>query len=165
MIILDLETTGLSPSNNRITEIALIEISANGRHEEWSSLVNPDVEINSMIEGLTGITNDMVRSAPSFASLADSLYARLAGKKLVAHNAAFDYGFLQAEFERVGIQFETNTMCTVKLSKALFPQHRTHSLDALIERHALPVEGRHRALADALIVFHFLRAVEVLPAD
>ena len=165
MIILDLETTGLSPSHNRITEIALIELSSNGEYEEWSSLVNPNVEISSKIEGLTGITNDMVRSAPSFASIAESLYARLAGKKLVAHNAAFDYVFLQAEFERVGIQFETNTMCTVKLSKALFPQHRTHSLDALIERHSLPVEGRHRALTDARIVFHFLRAVEALPGD
>lgn len=164
MIILDLETTGLNPCTNRITEIALIEISANGRHEEWSSLVNPDVEISSKIEILTGITNEMVKSAPPFSSLADSLYARLEGKQLVAHNAAFDYGFLQAEFERAGIQFETNTMCTVKLSKALFPQHRTHSLDALIERHALPVEGRHRALADARIVFHFLPAVEALPA-
>lgn len=165
MIILDLETTGLNHSTDRITEIALIELDENGRQEEWSSLVNPGVEISSMITDHTGITNAMVETAPTFALIADSLYTRLTGKQLVAHNAAFDYGFLQAEFERVGLKFETNTMCTVKLSKALFPQYRTHSLDALIERHALPVDERHRALADARVVFHFLRAVEVISAD
>ena len=166
MIILDLETTGLSPSLNRITEIALIELSSNGGYEEWSSLVNPDVEISSKIESLTGITNDMVRSAPSFTSLANSLYTRLAGKKLVAHNAAFDYGFLQAEFDRVGLTFEADTVCTVKLSRALYPHHRKHSLSDLIDRHSLPIENRHRALGDARALWHFVQHIQLeFPPD
>ncbi|MFP3615910.1 3'-5' exonuclease, partial [Paraburkholderia sp. SIMBA_050] len=98
----------------------------------------------------TGISDDMVRDAPSFASLAPTLFERLDGKLFVAHNASFDRGFLRAEFERAGIAFNPDVLCTVRLSRALFPREARHGLDALIDRHGLVPAARHRALAATL---------------
>jgi DNA polymerase-3 subunit epsilon len=93
--------------------------------------------IPPFIQQLTGISDDMVRDAPSFASLAPALFERLDGKLFVAHNASFDRGFLRAEFERAGLAFNPDVLCTVKLSRALFPRESRHGLDALIERYGL----------------------------
>src|SRR5688500_9378164 len=100
-------------------------------------------------------------SAPRFAELAGELYERLAGRVLVAHNARFDYGFLRHEFERAGLRFQARTLCTVKLSRRLYPGHARHNLDSLIDRHGLKFglrcNARHRALGDAQAVWQFLR--------
>ena len=150
----DLETTGATATSDRITEIGIVEVDADGVRE-WSSLVNPGTAIPPFIESLTGISNAMVRDAPRFAELAPALAERLAGRVFVAHNARFDYGFLKNEFKRVGIDFRAQVLCTVKLSRKLYPQFHKHSLDALVERHALAVDGRHRALADARLIHQF----------
>jgi len=149
LIFLDLETTGATAHSDRITEIGLVEVDK-GRHiGEWSSLVNPEKPIPALIESLTGITDAMVAKAPTFAQLAHDLYGRLAGKTLVAHNARFDFGFLRNEFRRVGLKYDPEVLCTVRLSRRLFPHERRHNLDSLIERNGLICENRHRALADA----------------
>src|SRR5688572_14992439 len=98
LVFLDLETTGAAAYRDRITEIGLIEVDRGEYRGEWSSLVNPGCSIPTMIQQLTGITDDMVRDAPSFTELAESLHRRLEGKVLVAHNARFDHGFLSQEF-------------------------------------------------------------------
>ena len=155
----DLETSGVSPADDRITEIGIVLVDGDALVEEWSSLVDPGVPIPPEIQALTGITNEMVRGAPRFADLLPEVAARLAGRVFVAHNARFDYGFLKAGFRRAGERFTADVLCTVRLSRRLFPQYGSHRLDALIDRHRLPAADRHRALGDARVIRSFLQAL------
>lgn len=157
LAIVDLETTGAHPVHDRVTEVAVIEVEGGEVKDEWSTLVNPECAIPAAIQALTGISNDMVAGAPTFGRLAGDLYERLEGRVLVAHNARFDYGFLRQEFSRAGLQFRAKTLCTVKLSRRLYPEHARHNLDSLIARHGLACRARHRALGDADAVWQFLR--------
>lgn len=152
----DLETTGGSVAEHRITEIGVVQVGPGGV-SRWSTLVNPQQSIPPFIQSLTGITDDMVRDAPTFESLAPALFARLDGSLFIAHNASFDRGFLRSEFQRAGLAFHPDVLCTVKLSRALWPHEKRHGLDALIERHALEPIARHRALADADLLWQFWR--------
>jgi DNA polymerase-3 subunit epsilon len=157
LIFLDLETTGMAASEERITEIGLVEV-ANGEFVgSWSQLVNPEKSIPPFIQSLTGISNEMVRHAPTFEQLAPGLFERLAGKLLIAHNARFDYGFLKSEFARLDLAYRSRVLCTAKLSRKLFPEHRRHNLDSLIERYGLRCSARHRALGDAEVLWQFLQ--------
>ena len=157
LIFLDLETTGMTASHERITEIGLVEV-ANGEFVgSWSQLVNPQRSIPPFIQSLTGISDEMVEDAPTFEQLAPTLYERLAGKVLVAHNARFDYGFLRSEFARLGLSYRSRVLCTAKLSRKLFPEHRRHNLDSLIERYGLSCSARHRALGDAEVLWQFMQ--------
>jgi DNA polymerase-3 subunit epsilon len=165
MVFLDLETTGATATRDRITEVGLVEVTGKEvlRH---SQLVNPQARIPEFIQRLTGITDDMVCNAPTFAEIADDLFDRLQGKLMVAHNARFDHGFLKNEFKRVGLDFRVRVLCTVKLSRALYPQEARHSLDALIMRHGLLASGRHRALADADLIHQFWMHLQgVFPSE
>jgi DNA polymerase-3 subunit epsilon len=157
LAIVDLETTGAHPVHDRVTEIAVIEVDGGEVQDEWSTLVNPETPIPAAIQALTGITNDMVAGAPTFGRLAQDLRERLAGRVLVAHNARFDYGFLRREFARAGLDYRAKTLCTVRLSRRLYPEHARHNLDSLIARHGLDCRARHRALGDADAVWQFLR--------
>ena len=152
LVILDVETTGANPVYDRVTEVGLIEVECGRRVAEWSTLVNPGTRIPPAIQSLTGITDDMVALAPSFAEIAQHLLGQLEGKLLVAHNARFDYGFLRNEFRRAGLRYSSRVLCTVKLSRRLFPHESRHNLDALMARHGLACESRHRALGDARAV-------------
>ena len=154
LAFVDLETTGSNAMFDRITEIGIILVDDNGV-EEWNSLVNPGCRIPAFIQSLTGISDDMVADAPPFADLAPRVHQMLEGRLFVAHNARFDYGFLKQSFRREGQDFRTQTLCTVRLSRALFPGHRQHSLDALIGRHGLVTDERHRALGDARLIHQF----------
>jgi DNA polymerase-3 subunit epsilon len=155
-VFVDLETTGANAQRDRITEVGIVEWD--GEHmREWSSLVNPETAIPPFIQQLTGINDAMVADAPTFAALAESLLPRLAGRIFVAHNARFDYGFLKHEFKRVGVDFRARVVCTVKLSKKLFPGEYKHNLDAVAARNGLSADGdRHRALTDARLIYQFL---------
>jgi len=162
----DVETTGTSPAKERITEIGIVHVIEGEVVEEWSSLVNPECSIPEAIQALTGITNDMVRSAPTFAELRRDVMARLEGSLFVAHNARFDFGFLKHEFKRVEMPFTAEVLCTVRLSRRLFPEAIGHGLDAVVARHGLgsafsadPASrtGRHSALGDARVLWHFVQ--------
>jgi DNA polymerase-3 subunit epsilon len=160
LAFVDVETTGSSPARERVTEIGVVLVDIDGesaRVDEWSTLVNPGVPVPPEIEWLTGITSEMVRAAPPFEAVAQDLIDRLDGAVFVAHNARFDYGFLRAEFERAGLAFQARTLCTVRLSRALYPDRAPHSLDALIERFNLAGEERHRALGDARVLWRLLQ--------
>ena len=157
LVFLDLETTGATATSDRITEIGLIEVDNGKFTGEWSTLVNPQTRIPPFIESLTGISNAMVADAPTFAELAVGLKARLAGKLLIAHNARFDYGFLKNEFARLDMPYASELLCTVKLSRKLYPGHAKHNLDTLMERHSVNCEARHRALGDARVLWDLLQ--------
>jgi DNA polymerase-3 subunit epsilon len=158
----DLETTGMHPGRERVTEVAVITVDTDGasqRCEEWATLVNPGVPIPAEIQWLTGISNDMVRAAPPFADIVDPLLDRLHGALFIAHNARFDYGFLRAEFKRAGLNWQAATLCTVRLSRLLDADRGTHSLDALAARYRLSSGQRHRALGDARLICRWMDAV------
>ena len=161
LVFVDLETTGATATIDRITEIGIVEVDADGSVREWQQLVNPGIRIPPFIEQLTGISNAMVADAPPFAAVAEETLRRLQGRLFIAHNARFDYGFLKAEFKRLGIGFRGDVLCTVKLSRQLFPEHKRHNLDALIERHGLQAAARHRALADAQLIHQFWQKIHV----
>lgn len=161
LAFVDLETTGATVTHDRITEIGIVEVDTDGTVREWQQLVNPGMRIPPFIEKLTGISNEMVADAPPFEAVAAEALKRLEGRLFIAHNARFDYGFLKREFKRVGVDFRASVVCTVKLSRALFPEHRRHNLDTLIERHGLRANARHRALADAQLIYQFWQKIQV----
>ena len=155
LVFVDLETTGGNAALHRITEIGLVRMENGELVEEWSSLVNPDCPIPPHIEAFTGITDAMVADAPRFADLAPLLREKLRGAVFVAHNARFDYAFMRSEFRRLDAQFSADVLCTVKLSRRLFPTQVRHNLDAVMQRHGLSCSARHRALGDARVLRDF----------
>ena len=174
LAFVDLETTGGSPVEDRITEVGIIEVDLDEVDRrapprpirEWSALVNPDAPIPPFIETLTGITNAMVADAPRFEELAADILTRLDGRLFIAHNARFDHGFLKNAFRRLGHPFRPSVLCTVRLSRKLYPGYSRHNLDTLIERHRLSVDMRHRALGDARLLWQlWQRFHDALPVD
>jgi len=154
LAFVDIETSGSTPGRDGITEVAVITWD-DGVVERWSSLVNPQRSIPEFIQGLTGISNEMVADAPLFEELVPELKRRLAGRVFVAHNARFDYAFIKQGFLAAGEDLRAPTLCTVKLSRKLFPKEARHNLDALTARHGLLAQGRHRAMADADLLLQF----------
>lgn len=173
LAFVDLETTGGSPIEDRITEVGIIEVDLDHGFahtarpvREWSALVNPDAPIPPFVQTLTGISNSMVAGAPRFEDLADEILQRLDGRLFIAHNARFDHGFLKNAFRRMGHPFRPPVLCTVRLSRKLYPGYSRHNLDTLIERHRLVVDMRHRALGDARLLWQlWQRLHDALPAD
>lgn len=165
LVFLDLETTGGNATRHRIIEIGLIEVRKGVAIREWSSFVDPDCSIPPFIQTYTGISADMLADAPRFEQLADTLQDILDDALLVAHNARFDYGFLRNEFRRLDQRLSVPALCTVKLARALYPGHKSYSLDALIERHELNCVQRHRALGDARAMLDFFEAARLDHGD
>jgi DNA polymerase-3 subunit epsilon len=153
LAFVDLETTGGDARYHRVIEVGIVELDVDGSAREWSTLVNPECRVPSRIEEFTGISNAMVETAPRFREVIDEIERRLAGRLFVAHNARFDYGFLRQEFQRGGRRLRTEVLCTVKLSRLLYPEAGRHNLDAVMERHGLSTVARHRALGDARVLF------------
>src|SRR6185503_17840928 len=156
LAIVDVETTGTRPGFDRVTEIAVLEVDGFEVVSRWSTLLNPGTSIPAEIQALTGIAREMVEAAPRFEDLADELQARLEGRLFIAHNARFDYGFLRREFQRAGIRFRARTLCSVRLSRRLYPG-KGHDLDSIIARHGIACRARHRALGDADALWDFLK--------
>lgn len=159
LAFVDIETTGGHFDRDRITEIG-IKTLADGQESVWECLVDPQTFIPQNIQRLTGITPDMVAGRPPFDEIALQLKQELEGKIFVAHNARFDYGFIKASFKRSGLDFRPKVLCTVKLSRLLFPQQARHNLDTIITTHGLTVSARHRALGDADVLLQFWRVCE-----
>lgn len=165
-VLLDLETTGGNPLNCRITEIAAVRVENGLEVARWSTLVNPGTRIPPLIQGLTGISDAMVADAPSFDEVGATLLKLLDGAVLVAHNVRFDHGFLLHEYARMDVALRVKTLCTVRLSRKLYPQHKGHGLDALMQRHGLTTVSRHRAMGDVDLMQGFLQvATQELGAD
>jgi len=156
-VLLDLETTGGNPVHDRITEIAAVRIENGQEVARWSTLVNPGCSISPFIQRLTGISNAMVRSAPGFEAVAARLLELLGGAVLVAHNVRFDHGFLLNELARLDVALRVKTLCTVRLSRLLYPQHKGHGLDAIMQRHGIRTLERHRAMGDVEVMQAWLQ--------
>jgi DNA polymerase-3 subunit epsilon len=155
-VLVDVETTGGKPGLDEIIEIAVQRFHQGEWVQSWQQLIRPHRTIPPWITRLTGISNAMVAEAPLFEEIAEDLAALLADKVFVAHNARFDYGFIKHQFKRVGIDWRATTLCTVKLSRQLFPEHKRHGLDHLVTRYQLPQVDRHRAMGDVDLVAAFL---------
>jgi DNA polymerase-3 subunit epsilon len=153
LAIIDVETTGCNPLLDRVIEIAVIRTDGAG---EFSSLVNPERSLPPFITSLTGISAGDLAGAPLFEEIASEIAILLEGAVFTAHNARFDYGFIHSEFKRIGLPFSAPILCTVRLSRKLYPKQRQHNLESIIVRHGIPVEQRHRALDDARAVEAYL---------
>lgn len=148
--IIDIETTGGSPTNSKITEIAIVLHDGEKIVKEYSTLINPEAYIPYQITQITGITNAMVEDAPLFHEVAKDIVELTEGAVFVAHNVKFDYGFIQAAFKELGYNYHRSTLCTVRLSRKAFPGHRSYSLGEICKAMNIRIENRHRALGDAL---------------
>ena len=153
VIVLDFETTGLSPRQGaRPTEVAAVVLEGNSIVDRFSSLMNPGVPIPRQIQSLTGITNKMVSSAPSVATVMGEFANFIRGVPLIAHNASFDRQFLDWEFNRLGLRREQSMLCSMLLARRVYPSSPNHKLDTLVDYVNLKMTGRyHRAEADAEI--------------
>ena len=147
--VVDLETTGGRKEGNRITEIGLVILENQEVVETWSTLVNPERRIPYNITQLTGISNDMVATAPRFSEVADTLMEKLEGAIFVAHNVNFDYGFIQMELHRMERHISMPKICTVRESRENFKKLQSYSLKNLSQHFGIALENHHRALDDA----------------
>ncbi|HEX3099886.1 MAG TPA: 3'-5' exonuclease [Patescibacteria group bacterium] len=165
--IVDVETTGGSPFFNRVIEIGLLRVEKGEVVEEYKTLINPEMDIPEFITNMTGITAQAVANAPTFAELADEILSKFEDSIFVAHNSQFDYGFLKEEFRRLDYSFNMPQLCTVRLSRALYPEHKHHNLTALIERYEFECANRHRAFDDAKVLWDFLQHAQtnIEPAE
>jgi DNA polymerase-3 subunit epsilon len=160
LVFVDLETNGLSYVRGRIIEVAAIRVENGVVTGSMNQLLDPGAELPRFITELTGITSRDVRGAPAFHQVAEELYQLLEGAVFVAHNVRFDYSFLKQEFKRLGRDFSPRQLCTMRLSRALFPQERSHKLESIIQRHNFITERRHRAYDDAEVLWRFLTHLE-----
>jgi DNA polymerase III epsilon subunit family exonuclease len=148
--VIDIETTGLAPPENRITEIAAVLVEQGKVVDDFDTLVNPRVPLSPYVVRMTGITDEMVAEAPPFEELAGHLVELLGERVLVAHNSPFDINFLNAELERTaGIKLTNRSLCTVRMSRRLLRGLDGHGLDSLARYFAIEIGNRHRALGDA----------------
>ena len=164
-VVVDVETTGMSPVDDRITEIAMMKVHNGSLVDEFSTLVNPLRTIPAYITSMTGIDNLMVRDAPTAREVAPFITEFLEGTVFVAHNASFDWGFVTKTVMRErGIQLSNPQLCTVRLSKRILPQLPSKSLGPVARHLDVKIPERHRASGDAyataLILVKYLSYVE-----
>lgn len=148
--VIDIETTGAVYKYGKITEIAIFIYNGEGITEHFTTLINPEMDIPLPITRLTGITNEMVASAPRFFEVARRIVEITTGKIFVAHNVMFDYRFIREEFDRLGYGFDRKRICTVQLSRKLIPGKTSYSLGNLCKELGITIEDRHRAAGDAM---------------
>ena len=149
-VIVDIETTGGSPKDSKITEIAIYKHNGKEIIDEFETLVNPEIPIPLFISNLTGISDDMVVNSPRFYEIAKDIVEFTKECIFVAHNVAFDYGIIRSEFKSLGFDFRLPHMCTVKASRKIIPGHESYSLGKLTKNLGITLTGRHRAGGDAL---------------
>jgi DNA polymerase-3 subunit epsilon len=147
--IVDIETTGGAPKYGGITEVAVLIHDGESIIREYQTLLNPEQAIPTYITGLTGIDNFMVRHQPTFADIQEELWDLLNDRVFVAHNVSFDFGFIREAFLKVGRELKSPKLCTVRLSRKVYPGMKSYSLGRLCESQNIRIEARHRAMGDA----------------
>jgi len=156
IVVLDFETTGLSPyCGDRAIEIGAVLIQNNQIVDRFESLMNPGMRISSFIEDYTGISNKMLRDAPNIDIVMNQFSTFIAQNHLVAHNAGFDSRFLDAELNRMNKKRKQEFACSMLVSRRLYPEAPNHKLETLVRIKKLKTTGVfHRALADAEMTGH-----------
>lgn len=162
LAFVDIETSGSYATHDRIIEIGILRVENNKLVRTFSSLINPQKYVDPFIEQITGITTSDLKDAPTFEELKEEISEMLDDCIFVAHNVRFDYSFVKNEFRRFGMTFAPRHFCTVKLSRLLYPQHRRHGLDTIMERFQISCESRHRAFDDAKVVWDFYQKLQTL---
>lgn len=163
-VVVDVETTGGQAGGvDRVTEVAAVHVDGDRVSLAFHSLINPERSIPWHITRLTGIDDTMVRGAPTFRDIAGEFAAHLVGRVFVAHNARFDFGFLEAEFARVAPtplgDLLMAQLCTVRLSRKLLAHLPRRNLDAVSHHYGVSITDRHRASGDALATAEVLRGL------
>ena len=138
-------------------EIGILRIEDGICTETYRTFLDPQRALSPWITKLTGITESDLEGAPLFAEVADDVARLLKDAIFVAHNVAFDYAFIKGEFARIDRFFEASCLCTVRLSRLLSPRAKRHNLSAVIRRHKLSCESRHRAFDDAHALWQFIQ--------
>lgn len=156
--VIDIETTGGSiAQGSRITELACIIFDGEKIVDRFSTLINPECNIPIYITGLTGITNEMVLSAPRFFEVAEKIVKITEGKIFVGHNVQFDYGHVKHEFKMLGYKYERDTFCTCRTGRKLLPGYSSYSLGNLSRALSIDLKNHHRAEDDATATAEILR--------
>lgn len=157
--ILDFETTGFSPNYDRVIEVGVVKVRDNKIVDTFQSLINPGVHIPSAITSLTGITNEMVKSAPRGPAVMTKLKEFVGEELIVAHNAAFDARFFQAEMNRLRLKSSNNFLCSLLLARRIYQDLQTHRLDFLCRHLGFVNSAAHRALQDVEVTFKVLNDI------
>lgn len=163
--VIDVETTGLNASRDRITEIAIYLHDGTQVVDRFESLVNPECHIPHHITALTGISNKLVMDAPKFYEIARQVVEMTEGVTIVAHNAAFDYNFIRSEFKRLYFDFRRKTLCTKKLSRKLMPGLPSYGLGNLCRHLQIANPARHRAGGDAIATTRLLEKLLLMESN
>ncbi|MCB2203947.1 DEDD exonuclease domain-containing protein [bacterium] len=164
-VVCDVETTGLSPDRNRITEIALVRLRGNQIVDRYSSLINPKQFIPEEIQRLTGITNAMVYGAPPAEDVMSEVRRFIGDAIFVGHNVRFDRSFVDATLRRCGLEpLQVPNLCTARLARRLIPKKSKKNLGALAAHFNIRIRNRHRATGDAeataVVLLNFIRILE-----
>jgi len=157
--IVDIETTGGFPQQHGITEIAIVLHNGKEVEGKYETLVNPHQPIPPFIAGMTGISDEMVAAAPSFNEVAARVYNLLNNRIFVAHNVNFDFSFVKYHLQQAGYELQTPKLCTIRLSRKVFPGFRKYGLGHLCRELNIVIENRHRAGGDALATAQVLDLV------
>ncbi len=155
LVFIDVETTGGMAWSSRILEIGALRVEDGKVVARMNQVLDPEEPVPGWITNLTGIEPDEAIDQPLFADVLPRLRDLLDGALFVAHNVDFDYSFFREEFRRAGSKFSMDKLCTVRLSRALYPSERSHKLDEVIRRHGYKVANRHRAYDDAEVLHKF----------
>lgn len=147
--IVDIETTGGTYATSRITEIAIVRHDGQKVIDSYQTLINPQCWIPGFITQLTGIDNKMVKNAPTFEEISHEVHRMTYNAAFVAHNVTFDYGFVKREFGRLDEYYDRDTLCTVRLSRKIFPGYKSYSLGNICRDLQIQHTNHHRAMGDA----------------
>lgn len=157
LAFVDTETTGMNPMRHRVIEIGIIRVERGREVARVDTLLNPHSHLPPEIYALTGISYDDLLRAPDFNDIQNEVREILDGAVFVAHNARFDYAFLKHEFLRHDSDFRAKILCTVKLARRLFPGLPRYNLASIIEHFGFSPTARHRALADAEVLWELFQ--------
>ncbi|MFZ5352038.1 MAG: PolC-type DNA polymerase III [Bacillota bacterium] len=162
-VVFDIETTGLSPINDKITEIGAVKLKNGKIVESFSKLINPEIAIPAKIIELTGITDDMVKNERTIREVLPEFLSFVGDLPLVAHNASFDWGFIKAKAAELNLEVNNTVIDTLQLSRALLIELKKHKLNIICEHLGIKLENHHRAADDAAATAYvFVRFIEML---
>lgn len=162
-VVFDIETTGLLPTKDKITEIGAVKIKKGEIVDRFSQLINPGIKIPEKIVKLTGITDEMVSGKPSIESVLPDFLNFIGNSVLVAHNASFDIGFIRENCKKINAEISNAILDTLQLSRELFPQLKKHKLDVIAKHLNISLDNHHRAVDDAEATANiFLKCIDIL---
>lgn len=157
VVYVDIETTGGSYRTSRIIEFAAIRVENNKVVDTFTTLINPGSQVPYHITALTGITTGDVEDAPFFENVAEQIHSILDGAIFIAHHVRFDYSFIKKQLEICNIRYNPRMLCSVRMSRALYPGVKGHGLEAILNRFKIETKARHRAYDDAEAIIKFLQ--------